>query len=118
MIFTDFTKDLIEHYILEEITCQMQGASSLLLNVAEEHQCEFDIDIVENSNHWIEYQRKNFCQLAMSDQMVRKLTKALELATAPVYSMTLRMMLSSTLPLPFPSLYNPLIITLLKLQPA
>jgi len=37
MTFADFTKDLVEPYILEEITQQMQDAQSHLLNLAEEH---------------------------------------------------------------------------------
>jgi len=34
MTFTDFTKDLLEPYIFEEITRQMQDAQSHLLNLA------------------------------------------------------------------------------------
>jgi len=37
MTFAEFTKDLVEPYILEEITRQMQDAQSNLLNLAEEH---------------------------------------------------------------------------------
>ena len=50
MTLADFTKHLIEPYILEEITRQMQDAESLLLNVAEEHQGAFETEIVENAN--------------------------------------------------------------------
>jgi len=59
MTFADFTKDLVEPYILEEITRQMQDEQSHLLNLAEEHQHEFETEIVENANRWIEYQRKS-----------------------------------------------------------
>jgi len=62
MTFADCTKDLFEPYILEEITRQMQDAQSLLLNGAEEHQCPFQTEIVENINRWMEYQRKKFSQ--------------------------------------------------------
>ena len=60
MTFADFTKDLVEPYILEEITRQMQDGQSHLLNLAEEHQHAFETEIVENTNRWMEYQRKNF----------------------------------------------------------
>jgi len=36
MTFTDFTKDLVEPYILEEITLQVQDAQSHLLNLGKE----------------------------------------------------------------------------------
>jgi len=64
----------------------MQDAQSPPLNVAEEHQHTFEIDIMENANHWMEYQRKKFRQLAMSKQIFRKRVEALELATAQGYS--------------------------------
>jgi len=86
MTFADFTKDLVESYILEEIPRQMQDAQSHLLNVAEEHQYAFETEIVENANRWIEYLRKNFPKLAMSDQMIRKRVEALEQAAAKGYS--------------------------------
>jgi len=41
---------------------------------------------VENANRWMEYQRKNLHQLAMSDQMIRKQVEALEQAAAPGYA--------------------------------
>jgi len=87
MGFADFTKDLDEPYILEEITRQMQDAQSDLLNLAEEHQHSFETEIVENANRWMEYQRKNFRKLAMSDQMIRKWVEALEQAAAQGYSL-------------------------------
>jgi len=86
MTFADFTKDLVEPYIFEEITRQMQDAQSHLLNLAEEHQHAFETEIVEKANRWIEYQRKNFRKLAMSDQMIRKRVEALEQAAAQGYS--------------------------------
>ena len=86
MTFADFTKDLIEPYILEEITWQMQDAQSHLLNLAEEHQHAFKTEIVENANRWMEYQRKNLRQLAMSDRMIQKRVEALEQAAAQGYS--------------------------------
>jgi len=55
MTFADFTKDLVEPYILEEITLQMQDAQSHLLHLAEEHQHEFETEIVENPNCGMEY---------------------------------------------------------------
>jgi len=82
MTFADFTKDLVEPYILEEITRQMQDAQSHLLNLAEEHQHAFETEIVENSNPWMEYQRRNFHKLAMSNQMIRKRVEPLEQAAA------------------------------------
>ena len=54
MTFADFTKDLVEGYILEEITRQMQDTQSHLLNLAEENQHPFGTEIVENPNRWIE----------------------------------------------------------------
>jgi len=86
MTFADFTKDLVEPYILEEITRQMQDAQSHLLNLAEEHQEVVETEIVENANRWMEYQRKNFSKLAMSDQIIRKKVEALEQAAAQGYS--------------------------------
>jgi len=86
MTFADFTKDLVEPYILEEITRQMQDAQSHLLNLAEEHQHAFATEIVENANRWMEYQGKNFRKLAMSDQMIRKRVEALAQAAAQGYS--------------------------------
>jgi len=86
MTFADFTKDLIEPYILEEITRQRQDAQSHLLNLAEEHQHGFETEIVENANRWMEYLRNNFRKLAMSDQMIRKSVEALEQAAAQGYS--------------------------------
>jgi len=56
MSFADFTKDLVESYILEEITRQMQDAQSHLLNLAAEHQHAFETEIVENANRWMKYQ--------------------------------------------------------------
>ena len=50
MIFADFTKDLVEAYILEEIPRQIQDAQSHLLNLAAEHQHVFETEMVENSN--------------------------------------------------------------------
>jgi len=85
MTFPDFTKDLIEPYILEEITRQMQDAPSHLLNLAEEEQHAYETEIVENANRWMEYQRKNFRKLAISDQMIRKRVEALEQAAAQGY---------------------------------
>jgi len=67
MTFADFTNDLVQPYILEEITRQMQDAQSHLLNLAQEHQHAFETNIVENANLWMEYQRRNFSKLAMSD---------------------------------------------------
>jgi len=64
----------------------MQDAQSHLLNLAEEHQHAFETEIVENANRWMEYQRKNFCKLAMSDQMIRQKVEALEQAAAQGYS--------------------------------
>ena len=66
MTFADFTKDLVEPYILEEITRQIQDAQSHLLNLAAEHQHVFETEIVDNANHWMEYERKNFRKLATS----------------------------------------------------
>jgi len=86
MTFADFTKDLVEPYILEEITRQMQDAQSHLRNLAEEHQHAFETEIVENANGWMEYQRKNFRKLAMSDQMIQKRVEALQQAAAQGYS--------------------------------
>jgi len=67
MTFADFTKDLVEPYILEQITQQMQDAQRHVLNLAEEHLHAFETEIVENANRWMEYQGKNFRTLAMSD---------------------------------------------------
>jgi len=86
MNFAAFTKDLIEPYILEEITGQMQEAQSQLLNLAEEHQHAFETEIVENANRWMKYQRKNSRKLAMSDQMIWKRVEAWEQAAAEGYS--------------------------------
>ena len=86
MTFADFTKDPIAPYILQEITRQMQDAQSPLLNLAEEHQHAFETEIVEKANCWMEYQRKNFRRLAMSDQMIWKRVEALEQAAAQGYS--------------------------------
>jgi len=86
MTFADFTIDLVETYMLEEITRQMQDAQSYLLYLTEEHQHAFETEIVENANRWMEYQRKNFRKLAMSDQMIRKSVEALEQAAAQGYS--------------------------------
>ena len=86
MTFADFTKDLLEPYLLEEITRQLQDAQSHLLNLAEAHQHAFETEIVENANCWMEYQRKNFRKLAMSNQMIRKRVEALEQAAAQGYS--------------------------------
>jgi len=86
MTFANFTKDLVEPYILEEITRQMQDAQSDILNLAEEYQHAFETEIVENTNCWMEPQRKNFRKLAMSDQMIRKRVEALEHAAAQGYS--------------------------------
>jgi len=103
MSFADFTKDLVEPYILEEITRQMQYAQSHLLNHAEEHEHAFETEIVENANRWMKYKRKNFCKLAMSDQMIRKRVEALEQAAAQRYSIDAEndvvMNAASTLPL-------------------
>jgi len=85
MTFADFINDLIGPYILEEISRQMQDAQSLLLNVTEEHLRAFETEIVENANCWMEYQRKNFRQLAMSDRMIRKRVEAVEQAAANGY---------------------------------
>jgi len=84
--FADFTKDLVIPYILEEITWQMQDAQSNLLNLAEEYQHAFEREIVENANRWMEYQRRNFRQLTMSDQMIWKQVEALEQAAVQEYS--------------------------------
>jgi len=86
MTFADFTKDLVDPYILEEITRQMQDAHSHLLNLAEVHKHAFETEMVENANRGMEYQRKNFRKLAMSDQMIRKRVEALEQAAAQGYS--------------------------------
>jgi len=64
----------------------MQDAQSHLLNLAEEQQHAFETEILENANRWMEYQRKNFCKLAMSDQMIRKRGDALKQAAAQGYS--------------------------------
>jgi len=86
MTFADFTKDLVEPYILEEITREMQDEQSHLLNLAEEYQHGFETEIVENANRWMEDQRKGFPKLAMSDQMIRKRVDAFEQAAAHRYS--------------------------------
>jgi len=86
MTFSDFTKDLVEPYILEEISWQMQDAQSHLLNLAEEHQHAFETEILENGNRWMEYQRKNFRKLAMSDQIILKRVEALAQAAPQGYS--------------------------------
>jgi len=91
MTFADFTKDLGEPYILEDITWHMQDAQSHLLNLAEEHSHAFETEIVENTGRWMEYQRKNFTQLAMSDQMIRKWVEALEQAAGQGTPLTLWM---------------------------
>ena len=64
----------------------MQDAQSHLLNLAEEHQHAFETEIMENANRWMEYQQKNFRQLAMSDQMIQKQVEASEQAAAQGYS--------------------------------
>jgi len=86
MTCADFTKDLVEPYVLEEITRQMQDAQSHLLNLVEDHQHALETEIVANANRWMEYQRKNFRKLAMSDQMIRKRVEALEQAATQGYS--------------------------------
>jgi len=86
MTFADFTKDLVEPYILEQITRQMEDAQSHPLNLAEEHQHAFETEIMENANGWMEYQRNNFRKLAISDQMIRKRVEALEQAAAQASS--------------------------------
>ena len=86
MTFANFTQALVEPYILEEVTRQMQDAQSHFLNLAEEHQHLFETELVENANRWMEYLRKNFCLLATSDQMIRKRVEVLEQATAYGYS--------------------------------
>jgi len=60
MTFPHFTKDLVEPYILAEITRHMKDAQSHLFNLAEEHHHAFETEIVENANRCMEYQRKNF----------------------------------------------------------
>jgi len=55
LTFPHFTKDLVELYILEEITQQMQEAQSHLLNLADEDQHAFETEIVEIPNGWIDY---------------------------------------------------------------
>jgi len=52
MTFADFTKDLVESYIPEEITRLMPDGQSHLLNLAEELQDAFETEIVENANRW------------------------------------------------------------------
>jgi len=64
----------------------MQDAQSHLLNLAEEHQHAFETEIVENTNRWMEYQRKNFRKLAMSDEIILKSIEALEQAAGQGYS--------------------------------
>ena len=86
MTFADFTIDLVEPYILEELTPQMQDAQSHLLNLAEENQHAFETEMMENANRWMEYQRRNLRKLAMCDQMSRKSVEALEQAAAQGYS--------------------------------
>jgi len=86
MTFANFTKDLVEPYILQEITQQMQDAQSHPLNLAEEHHHAFETEILDNANRWMKYRRKNFRKLAMSDQMIRKRVEALEQAAAQRYS--------------------------------
>jgi len=44
MTFAPFRNDLVEPYILEDITRQMQDAQSHLLNLAEEHQHAFETE--------------------------------------------------------------------------
>jgi len=46
---------------------------------------------MEKANRWMESQRKNFRQLAISDQMIRKRVEALEQAAAQSTPLTLRM---------------------------
>jgi len=82
MTFADFTKELVEPYLLEEITRQIEDAQSHLLTLAEEHQQVFETEIVKNANHWMEYKGKNFHQLAISVQMIWKRVEALEQAAA------------------------------------
>jgi len=48
--FADFTQDLVQLYILEERTRQMQHSQSRLLNVTEEDKLAFAIEIVQNAN--------------------------------------------------------------------
>jgi len=64
----------------------MPDAHSHLVNLAEEHQHAFETAIMGNANCGMDYQRKNFCLLAMSDQMIRKLVEALEQAASQGYS--------------------------------
>jgi len=64
----------------------MQDAQSHLLNLAEEHQHALETEIMENANRWMKYQRRNFRQLAIFDQMIRKPVEALEQAAAQGYS--------------------------------
>jgi len=64
----------------------MQDSQTRLLNLAEEQPHIFETEIVENTNRVMEYQRRNFRQLAMSDPMIRKRVEALEQAAPQVYS--------------------------------
>jgi len=89
--FADFTNVLIEPFILEEITGQMQDTKSYLLKVAENYQHAFETGIMQNANLWMEYPLKNFRQLVISDQMLLKLLEALEQAAAHGNPTTLRM---------------------------
>jgi len=64
----------------------MQEAQGFLLKVAVDHQRPVEIEIMGNANRRIEYQRNNFTQLAMSEQMIQKRVEGLELAAAQEYS--------------------------------
>ena len=86
MNFTEFTRELMEPYILTEITRKIQEAEKYLTLFCEDQQHAFETAMIENASRWMEHQRKAYRQLAMSDEMIRKRVSALERAAREGHS--------------------------------
>jgi len=104
MTFANFTRELIEPYIVREVTKRFQEAKSSMGDFITTTQLVWQNQMVTNATCWIKIQQVEYPKLALSDPMIRARLTALELALQGWYSIDsdndVNMRTAPVLPLP------------------
>ena len=87
MTFANFTRELLEPYIVREETKRFQEAKASMGDFITATQLEWQNEMVANANRWMKIQHVEYRKLALSDRMIRARLTALELAVQGGYSL-------------------------------
>jgi len=86
MTFANLTRELIEPYIVREVTKKFQEFKASVEEFITSTQLEWQNEMVPNANRWMKIQQVEYRKLALADRMIRARLTALELAFQGGYS--------------------------------